>query len=795
MADILFKCPNCASHVVIDSSLANQNVTCTACEQSVLVPTTTIYCRCGSCQHDLQFPPGLTQMRFTCPNCEKPVTVPARSELRLKTAARAPSKVGTRHALPAAPSSGQDSDVGVGERRCPHCLKLISSTAIVCFNCNINLLTGQAYGGKGRRSKHPLTGWTFWIGTLIVGAAVVGVILTFLNRAQERRQEQNSWRRTQISEARRPVASEGAPRVATGTVATTAATGIVTAAAADAPKPVKAVGADTATRTHTGTTAAQAEADLRIPRNEHAYGGGSAERSRLQSAIERGAMDTVVRLLDEGADPREDSAALFCSAINRNDLAMYQLLLDRGADPNHFDTIDSPVHMALQKLALTVNTGTNVTFDIMRIAVLSVNACTNLNRRASGLDYDNETPLGCLLRYYYSPTDAMRYTPLRLPRNGSILKLADHLLTHGANPNARPGDCVPPTPGWWRRSETLLQRAVRGCDEQMIDLLLRHGADIEGRNADGNTALHLAAAIPFRRTRLLGIETVAPAQPAQPPPDPAKKSRPKDVKPTRTPTPRNEPRPVRTSDNRLGSLDTTSLLGSKAGAGVTRLGSMDMTSLLGTRTGIGGSKLVPLGASDLRNMTDRNMANASQRPGDPAAAIYMAGLLLELGADIHAKNARGQTPLHLASDLDIIAFLLRSGGDVNATDAKGNTPLLCWLGASDEGRLLSDKDMNDLEIIRKRVDALLAAGADVNIAGLGGNTALHYVGGGGWNGVSPQSTAWATAMIRNLMAKGARLDIKNYAGVTALDLMQNSMDYKVRNLGQSIHGSQVSSAP
>ena len=69
-------------------------------------------------------------------------------------------------------------------------------------------------------------------------------------------------------------------------------------------------------------------------------------------------------------------------------------------------------------------------------------------------------------------------------------------------------------------------------------------------------------------------------------------------------------------------------------------------------------------------------AAAFQRP--------MAMLLVESGADIGAKNRRGQQPLHYAADAnrwepdaqaETIRFLLSAGADANALDKSGVSPL------------------------------------------------------------------------------------------------------------------------
>jgi ankyrin repeat protein len=62
-------------------------------------------------------------------------------------------------------------------------------------------------------------------------------------------------------------------------------------------------------------------------------------------------------------------------------------------------------------------------------------------------------------------------------------------------------------------------------------------------------------------------------------------------------------------------------------------------------------------------------------------------LLIELGADVEARDKDGQTPLHVASQagpLDIARMLIEHGAEVSAQDKIGQTPLHL---ASQAGRL------------------------------------------------------------------------------------------------------------
>ena len=168
------------------------------------------------------------------------------------------------------------------------------------------------------------------------------------------------------------------------------------------------------------------------------------------------------------------------------------------------------------------------------------------------------------------------------------------------------------------------------------------------------------------------------------------------------------------------------------------------------------------GESYLRGNTPLHYAGENPNP-DVAAA------LLDAGADVNALSGAGRTPLHeaaaKASSPAVIELLVAAGADVNARDRSGYTPLHSAAWYNPRAEIAS---------------ALIAAGADVHARHPDGyvpsgrqaddRTPLFMAvyRGGGFIGGQPMPTMFSGRVVKALVRAGADLEHPNSSGRTPL---------------------------
>jgi ankyrin repeat protein len=329
-------------------------------------------------------------------------------------------------------------------------------------------------------------------------------------------------------------------------------------------------------------------------------------------------------------------------------------------------------------------------------------------------------------------------------RSGN-LETVDMLLARGANPNV--------SESW--QAQTALMWAAAENHADVVRTLLRHGAD---PNASASTLEYWA---------------MAPSEAATP----------------KVNTPKGGMAVLHYAA-RQGALDAVRALVSAPGIDVnvtdpdgvgallyaTFNGHYDTAAYL-LEQGANPNVADHYGRALLYAAIDMNRLEGEPRPpvrtDDAVKPLDLAKLALDRGADPNARitgkiptrcangcysaGAEGATPLWRAvrgNDVAAVTLLLSAGADPRLTASDGSTPLMVAAGQA-------WRDEHSLGTERESIDAitlLLATGLDVNETNSAGQTALHGAAGRG-----------AADVVRFLVDRGARLDVKDKANRTPLD--------------------------
>ena len=174
---------------------------------------------------------------------------------------------------------------------------------------------------------------------------------------------------------------------------------------------------------------------------------------------------------------------------------------------------------------------------------------------------------------------------------------------------------------------------------------------------------------------------------------------------------------------------------------------------------------------------------------NPYNGIELAKILLDKGADVDNRNNKGETALHLhvkySADIDMTKLLVDSGADVNAEDFDGNKILHNLASSSNEepnGEVLkyllengagideiNEEGATPLQVAIASIGnfhiaiQLIENGANVNVIDKFGRTALHNV-----LKRSEYCGSITLILIRALIKKGADINAKSHTGWTPL---------------------------
>ncbi len=426
-------------------------------------------------------------------------------------------------------------------------------------------------------------------------------------------------------------------------------------------------------------------------------------------------LETVAMLLEAGADIHArtnsgNSPLLRAADLGFENPEILETLVEAGADVN-----DQNEH------------GISVLLSVLRYAD---DQDIDVVRRLLDLGADVNAP-GLLFPVLYAATrqgDNPELIAVLLEAGADVTPTAGQSPLHGAAYSGGPGAIAALVANGGEvdardsRGTTPLHRAVERKVHANVAALLEAGADVHLRTQDGDTPLHLAAKWPPRSYSR-----------RDDPPDPA---------------------------------DTLLIIALVAvGADVNARNDRGETPLhVATRNRHQpvADKLLALGADPVAvdnlgrdpRHTVCDWTNSRFFTLVPWESVIGC---LRAGADVHARNEYGETPLYrlvsLAAWYDyplarVIRAFVEAGADVNAPDRRGRTPLhhVAERGGRSGGP--------------RGARALLDAGAEVNARDTGGATPLHRAAGAGW----PDNDS----LVSLLVEAGADLHATDDAGRTAL---------------------------
>jgi len=173
--------------------------------------------------------------------------------------------------------------------------------------------------------------------------------------------------------------------------------------------------------------------------------------------------------------------------------------------------------------------------------------------------------------------------------------------------------------------------------------------------------------------------------------------------------------------------------------------------------------VVPEGSPDLRQAAAFGSESTPWSPSLSPVPRLTAPILKRVYDAGDNRLGEGATPFMRAArkcDVAMMRILRDAHADVALTQKSGNTPLMLCAGAVSGGNSEDTPERVSEAEALAAIRLALDAGVDVNAQNGTGDTALHTAATSG--GGQP-------AIIRLLVERGARLDVKNKAERTPLD--------------------------
>ncbi len=482
----------------------------------------------------------------------------------------------------------------------------------------------------------------------------------------------------------------------------------------------------------------------------------SAERTPLHWAVEFGEIEIARLLLRAGSlmehtNWQGERPLDVAASKGRNDIA--ELLVKSGASVNRQNGSQSPLHWAavqdnepLLKFLLANDADPNLE---------NAQGETALDLAAKG-NFETEVMLLLAAHARFSSSTNQVMTTLHWATANGNTNLIALLLRHGADVRARNAE-----------GKTPFLLAHDQNNFQVMEFLLAHGADINAPDINGNTALHLRAASEADRI-------TPPADPSQP-------------ETAAMP-------PARSMMKFLlehgANVNATNLAGETPLHRIAAKSFSTNDPTAEVRAWI--QPLLDHHAS--LEARDPNGCNVFQL----AVKNFnypLVDTLLKLGANINVRDKSGATALHLILEgkhpffhndrqLPFVELLLQHGAEVNAADSSGTTPL--HLISGDTHAIIVFKE----ELKEQITDLLLKHGANANTVDSKGRTPLHlacswesrppfknfcgfdYVLPGETNRLSVffgwQMWAKEESIPALLLTNGAHINVRDYEGNTPL---------------------------